>query len=109
MAGQTRVWWKAVDAVWGYRELRALHRADGRVTPEEDAAEEAYVAEQVVPAVGNTAECMTIGFTVMGLGPESEHAQRQMAQRAKRLGNVVDFRPHSDPDGEPDGAMKRAA
>lgn len=84
-------WTEALEAGEWFADLQRRHRADGEVDANEALAEADGFRLVVFPKIVNTAECCEMGQTVMRRGPESDRAQRQMRDRAKRLGNVIPF------------------
>ena len=68
------------------QDVRRRHRADGVVTPEEDAIEGQHVVE-LVCFTADADESQAIGQAIARNGFECGHAQRLIRQRASRKGH----------------------
>ena len=83
---QTPKWWIVVEAIEGLQDMRKAHRADGEVTPEEDAIESSYIISTLLPAAVDSADCQSLAQAIARGGPESGYAQRMLTSRARRKG-----------------------
>ena len=81
---QLPCWWRVVEQVEGLVDARAAHRADGVLTRSEDGCERRLVAG-VLRAAVDAADSLSIAQAVARGGPESGHARRLLAARARRL------------------------
>lgn len=88
---QTPLWWRVVDAIEDHLAMKRRHRADGRVTPEEEQAEETHLTVTVFAVAVDSADCLSIAQAVGRGGPESDHAQRLLRDRARRRADAARF------------------
>lgn len=109
MPQQVPRWWRAVEAAEAHEDLRRLHRADGRVTADEDAAERSHLRLVVLAAAVEAAECCEIGQAAMRVGPETPYVRRKLAARERRLAGVVPFPGDRYGAGEGDAVMQEVA
>lgn len=91
------LWGRMADEVGAHRELRRRHRQDGRVTPEEEDAEERDCA-RLETIVSDYAESDAIGSAIRHNGFESKRAQQLMRERCKRRGHLRLVVVNGEPD-----------
>lgn len=84
-------WWQVVEALETLQDMRRAHRADGVVTPEEEAQEERFLVQVVMTTAVDSADCQSLAQAIARGGPESDHARRMLRSRERRvsLGGLV--------------------
>ena len=83
-------WWVVSEVFETFQEMRNQHRSGGRLpTAEEDAIESDFILTALLPVVIDSADCQSIAQAIARYGPESDHARRMLASRARRRAELA--------------------